>query len=77
MLCGALKQANCLRGIVMVRIVVRHIGFKGNIGDCEDVSCLKLRLAIGVVMFMIAASGVRVMPMVVAGMVRLGKIRIS
>jgi hypothetical protein len=67
----------------MMRVVVRHIGLKRNIGDQGvipikgDVSCLKLRLTIGIVMFMIVAPGVRVMPMVVAEMVRLGTIRIS
>jgi hypothetical protein len=35
MLCGALKQANCLRGVVVVRVVVRPVGVKRSV-RCES-----------------------------------------
>jgi len=51
MLGSALKQTDCLRGVVMMRVIVRGICFKRSIGDTRvlmargGVACLRFRLA--------------------------------
>jgi hypothetical protein len=75
MLRGALKQTDCLRGVVMMRVIVRIIGPKRNFGGRRiflirgDVSVLSLRLQVlrvGILRVVIAAGEMftRVMPVV-------------
>jgi hypothetical protein len=75
MLRSALKQTDCLRGVVMMRVIVRIIGPKWNLGGRRiflirgDVSSLSLRLRMlrsGILRVVIAPGEMftRVMPVV-------------
>ena len=87
MLCGALKQADCLRGVVMMRVIVRHIGLERNIGGRGvlplrgDLSGRRFRLQMmllaGIVLVVVAASEMFMVMMPVAVMAFVGRIMIG
>ena len=64
MLCGALKQADRLRGVVVMRVVVRRIRVTRSIRQrcvlvtLGDVNCLRLSLELTVIVLVIVAAGV-------------------
>jgi hypothetical protein len=72
MLCGALKQADRLRGVVVMRVVVRRIRVTGSIRQRRvlltigGVNCLRLSLELAVIVLVIIAAGMGMMRMVVA-----------
>ena len=87
MLCSALKQADCLRGVVMMRVIIRLIGLERSIGGRRvlpfrgDLSGLRLRLPMlllaGIVLVVGAASEMLMVIMPVAVMAFVGRMMIG